>query len=471
MGFHADERGKAHGKGARMIGGKHRITRRGWLAGALGLSAALALGAEEARALGRTPVGGRLSLRVPWSLASIDPHDLRDPAAALFAHAVFDSLFAVDAANGPYAALATGMPAREGAGTVVRLREGLRTARGVALDARDVIATIDRARVRGGAALWTDLPKPASHPADRLAIVFGSAEPTRLARALASPLYALVPKTFNASSPDGTGAFRADLKGGKLTLTRNPNAARGPSFLDVIAVESARDLKISLRQFEAERDDVGWLGMGLFGGRKNAARFDCGALAWIVLVTGSEAGAAGAPGAAQRLAGALPAERLGHLGLGALPAAIGDPAWSGPKTDLVVDESAAHLVEIANTLAPILSNPGHEVTVTALPRADVAKRRGKAALVLDIVRPLGPGSMSTLLALATAEDPVRAAELARRPPKTLASSARGLAASLRVGVIAELRASGGVVPDVVLAKNAVHDGWDLGASFRRRGGK
>lgn len=454
-----------------MTGSAHRFSRRAWLSAALGLSAALALDVKEALALGRTPVGGKIGLRVPWSLASLDPHDLRDPAAALFAHAVFDPLYAVDAAGTPYATLATALPAREGAGTVVRLREGLKTAKQAALDARDVIFSIERARSRGGAALWADLPKPAAHPSERLAVVFGSAEPTKLARALASPLYALVPKGFSASSPDGTGAFKATIAGGKLSLTRNPSAARGHAFLDSIEVESAADLKASLRQFEAERDDLGWLGVGLFGGRKNAARFDCGVLAWIVLVTGTDAGAAGAAGAAQRLVNALPAERLGHLGLGALPAASGSAAWEGPKTDLVVDETAPHLVEIANTLAPILSNAGHEVTVAAVTRAEAAKRRGKAALMLDVVRPLGPGALSALVSLASAGDAARAAELVKHPPKSLASSARALTSSLRVGVLGEVRASGGVVPEVVLAKNAVEGGWDLAASYRKKSGK
>lgn len=451
-----------------MIGGARRLTRRDWLAGAIGIAGAMALDPEEARALGRTPIGGKISMRVPWSLASIDPHDLRDPAAALFAHAIFDSLYSLDATSAPYPTLATAMPAREGAGTVVRLRDGVRTAHGTALDARDVIFAIDRARSRGGSALWTDLPKPAAHPAERLAIVFGAADPYKLARALASPLYALVPRGFSASSPDGTGAFKADLKGGKLTLARNANAARGPAFLEAIEVEAASDLKVSLRQFEAERDDLGWLGMGLFGGRKNAVRFDCGALAWIVLSTGSDAGAAGLAGAAQKLVSALPSERLGHLGLGSLPAASGAATWTGPKTDLVVDETSPHLVEIARTLAPILSNPGHEVTVATLPRAEVAKRRGKSALVLDLVRPLGPGATNAMLSLATAEDPARAAELIRRPPKSIPSSPRAAAASFSVAVLGEVRASGGVIPEITLAKNAVMDGWDLGASYRRK---
>lgn len=453
------------------MNGGRRQTRRAWLSGAAGALAWAALGGSEAHALGRTPLGGRVAFRVPWSLASIDPHDLRDPAAALFAHAVFDPVFAVDASGVPYPTLASSLPQHEGAGTVVRLREGLRTARGKALDARDLLFSIERARARGGAALWAELPRPAAHPRERLAIVAGAADPIKLARALASPLFALVPRGYSATSPDGTGAFRADLRGGKLALSRNANAARGASFLEAVDVDSAPDLRTSLRQFEAERDDVGWLGTGLFGGRKGAVKFDCGALAWVVLVTGSEAGSAGGAGAAQRIASALPAERLAHLGLGALPKASGSPLWTGPKTELVVDETAAHLVEIASTVAPILSSPGHEVTVSAVPRADAAKRRGKAALMLDVVRPLGPGALGTLLALASAHDPARAADLARKPPKSPSSSARVLAASLEVGVIGEVRASGGVIPEVTLAKSAVSGGWDLGASFRRKPSK
>ena len=454
-----------------MTGPAGRLSRRAWLAAALGTAAAAALGERGAEAMGRTPVGGKLRLRVPWSLASMDPHELRDPAAALFGHAVFDPLFTVDGSNVPYPSLATAMPSREGVGTVVRLRDGLRTARQKALDAKDVIFSVERAKARGGAALWAELPKPAAHPSEKLAVVFGSADPTKLARALASPLFALVPRGFSASLPDGTGPFKASISGSKLSLTRNALAARGASFLDSVEVESAADLKASLRQFEAETDDVGWLGTGLFGGRKGAAKFDCGVLAWVVLVTGTDAGSAGGIGAAQRLVNALPAERLGHLGLGTLPAATGSPLWTGPKTDLVVDETAPHLVEIANTLAPILSSPGHEVTATPVARAEAAKRRGKAALMLDVVRPLGPGALHALVSLASAEDASRAADLVKHPPKSPASTARGHGASLKVGVLGEVRASGGVVPDVVLAKSAFYDGWDLGASYRKKGGK
>ncbi|MBK8252899.1 MAG: hypothetical protein IPK82_09545 [Polyangiaceae bacterium] len=447
------------------------LTRRGFLASAFAAAAMCTLETRDAFALGRTPTGGKVSFRVPWQLSSIDPHDVRDPAAALFSQAIFDTLFAIDGAQMPYPTLANSLPTREGAGTVLRIREGLRTARGTALDARDVIFSIERAIARGGLPLWADLPKPAAHPAERLAVVFGTADPVKLAKSLSSPLFALVPKSFNSQKPDGTGAFRAELKPSKLTLSRNPNAARGGSFLDSIEVESAPDLKASLRQFEAERDDVGWLGLGLFGGRKGSRKFDLGTLGYVVLMIGTEAGSAGGIGAAQTLANAFGAERIGHLGLGTLPAGAGSPAWTGPKTDLLVDETATHLVEVASTLAPLLSNPGHEVSVLTVARSEIQKRRGKAALMLDLARPLLPGPLGTFVSLANAYDPVKAQELYRKPPKNLASSARQLAAGLEVGVIGEVRAQGGVIAEVNLTKNAVMDSWDLGASYRRKPGK
>ena len=445
------------------------IPRRRFLAAVAALAGVSAIG-RDARSLGRTPLGGRITMRVPWPTAGIDPHDLRDPTAALFASAIADAIFAADPGAPPYPTLANALPSREGADTVVRLREGLRTARGVGLDARDLIASVERARARGGASVLAQVPRPVAHKKDPLAAVFGPIDPQHLARALSSPLCALLPRRFDPGAPDGTGAFRADISASGLTLTRNLLAARGASFLDEIVIAPAEDLKTSLRSFEAETDDIGWLGLGLHDGRKNAVRMDLGRAAWIVLGTGAEAGSFGLPGVAQRLIDALPPERLAHLGLGALPAATGDPAWGGPPAELLVDATSPHLVEVARAVAPILSRPGHEVTAAPVARAEIARRRarGKATLAIEIVRAVGPTPLHTLFSLATAEDVVRGRELGRTPPRGLtAGSARQLTSSLRVGVLGELRIAGGAIPDIVFARSPSGEGWDLGATFRR----
>jgi len=426
---------------------------------------------SPALAMGRTPIGGRIGLHVPWPTGSIDPHDLRDPGAALFGSAIADPVFALDASGSPYPTLAVSLPTREATGTVVRLRDGIRTARGSPLDARDLIASVDRARSKGAAAVLADIPKPAPYPGDPSAVIFGNVDAARLARALASPLVALLPKKFSPGAPDATGAFKAEPGAGKLVLSRNMLAARGHAFLDTIEVSRASDLKTSLREFEAAHDDMGWLGSGLHAGRPGAVRFDAGLFGWAILATGPEAGDFHAPGVAQRFADALP-DRIAHLGLSGLPSGSGDPAWGGPPVELLVDESSPHLCEIARAVAPILNRPGHEVSLALVPRAELARRRerGKAGLVIDFVRPIGTGPLNALLSLATADSPSRARELAKAPPKlAVNASARSLpfTMGLHVGVLGELRIAGAAVPDIALARALSGDVWDLGASFRR----
>ena len=452
------------------------LDRRELLAGLTGLGLAALASPRLASSMGRTPLGGRVSLHVPWPTGALDPHDLRDPMAALFGAAVVDPIYALDGSGAPYPTLAAGMPAREGGETVVRLREGLRSARLAALDGHDLVFSVERARARGASAQLTAVPRPLVKKEDPLRVVFGAVDPIHLARALSSPLVALVPRRFRPDAPDGTGAFRADVSPAGLILTRNLNAARGAAFLDAIEVAPAEDLKTSLRAFEAERDDLGWLGMGLHDGRKGAVRFDLGRAAWVALLAGPDAGPASTPGAAQRLVDAIPPERLAHLGLGPLPSATGDPAWQGPPVELLVDDASPHLVEVARAVAPVLSNPGHEVTVTPVARAEIARRRarGKASLAVELVRPLGPGPHDAAVALATAEDPTRGRDVAQSPARaaslghpTPAVLARTLTGLLRVGVLGDVRLAGGVIPDLVLARSPGGEGWDLGASYRR----
>jgi peptide/nickel transport system substrate-binding protein len=117
----------------------------------------------------------------------------------------------------------------------------------------------------------------------------------------------------------------------------------------------------------------------------------------------------------------------------------------------------------------VLSNPGHEITVTPLPRAEIARRRahGKATLAVELVRPVAPGPHHAMIALATAEDPARGRDVARVPHRGPAVPARSLTGLLRAGVLGDVRIAGGVIPELVLARSASGEGWDLGASYRR----
>jgi peptide/nickel transport system substrate-binding protein len=437
-----------------------------------GASAASVLAMQGyARALGRTPVSGKLRLAIPWPVTSLDPHDPCDPTAALFAHAVFDQLYALETSGQPFPTLAADLPATEGGKTVVRLREGLVTAKGRKLDARDVVFSVQRARRSGATAWWGDLPVPAPHGKEPLAVVFSTADASRLAQTLSSPLFALVPRAFDPASPDGTGAMTPQINATRMVLKRNANAARGASFLEEVAVEQAADLSASLRSFEGNLTDIGWLGSGLHAPRPGAQAFDMGSVAWIVLQTGNEAGAWGAPGLAQRLLDGLAPERFQHFGLGALPTPTGSAEWGGKPCELLIQEGSAYLEELGRTVSSLLSRPGHEVSVKALPGADLGRRRaaGSYGLLLGVVRPFAAQGIATLVALAAASDPSAALELMRSPPRLSSFSPRALTRTLKLGVLGELRVTGAHAPDVRLAKSTTGEGWDLGSTYRAPG--
>jgi peptide/nickel transport system substrate-binding protein len=443
------------------------LTRRAWL-GALGAVATNAAPYSTASALGRIPSLGKLSLALPWPVDVVDPHDQLDAAAALFGACLFDQLFALEASGDPYPTLAADLPATIGTKTVVRLREGLSTAKGRRLDARDVSFSLERARRGGALAWWGDLPAPTQVAKDPMALAFATTDGLELARKLSSPLFALVPRGFDPKSPDGTGAMFAEVRGPRLLLRRNPNAARGASFLEEIAVDQAPDLLASPRSFEGNLTDIGWLSSGLHVPRPGAADFDLGRIAWIVLQSGAEAGPWGAPGVAQRLLDGLEPGRLQRFGLGPLPAPTGVAEWGGKPCELLVADGSAYLEELARTLSSLFSRPGHEVTVKTAPSAELTRRRatGAFSLLLSIVRPLGGAGVGTLVSLAAAASPSSGLELMRRPPRLTSFAPRQLARTLRLGVLGELRIVGAHAADVHLARHPSGDGWDLGATYR-----
>lgn len=407
-------------------------------------------------------------MTLPWPVDRIDPHDVTDSGAALFGHALFDELYALEPSGEPFPTLAADAPLVEGSRTIVRLREGLVTAAGDRLEARDALFSIQRARKGAATAWWGDVPAPALHPKDRLALVFATSDAARVARTLSSPLFALVPRTFDPARPDGTGAMSAELGPSRLVLRRNPNAARGPSFLEELVVEQASDLSSSLRSFEGKLTDVGWLGSGLHGARPGAQSFDMGSIAWIVLQTGAEAGPWGGAGVAQRLLDGLAPERFQRFGLGAMPAPDGSAEWGGRPCELWVHEGSAFMGELGRTLSSLLSRPRHEVTVRAGSAAEIARRRaaGTFSLMLGIVRPFSGSFLGSHVALAAAIDPKNGLELQRRPPRLTTFDPRSVTRTLTLGVLGELRVMGAHAADVRLARNQTAEGWDLGSTYR-----
>jgi peptide/nickel transport system substrate-binding protein len=359
----------------------------------------------------------------------------------------------------PYPTLAASLPERTPRGTRLTLRPGMATARGLALDSRDLVFSLERARAAGAVALLAPFGKVTRHPDDGWSALVKDAEPAALARALASPLTALLPRGFRRERPDGTGAFLAEPSGSRLRLRRNVRAARGAAYLAEIDVQRATDLADSPRAFEAGETDVAWLAGYLHRPRPDAVELDAGVLGWIVLHSGREAGEWGLPGVAQQLLDAVSPASLGHLGLGTLPAPRGTTRWGGPPAELLAPDDAPQLGELGRVLAAQLGTPGHELSAVERPRRELRSRkaRGSFSLMLDVVRRVGPSPRDTMLGLIAAADPSQA----RRPPGTGASDPRALTRLLPVGIVGELRVAG------AHAGELRHMGeWDLGAVWR-----
>lgn len=435
----------------------------------LGVAASLPLllGARRADAHARTPMGGSLALRVPWSVGSIDPHRLDDAAAALFGGALFDGLYALDETGAAVAALAESEPQPEGGTLRVRVRDGLRTGKNRPFVAADAAASIARARRLGASAWLADIPAP---KVDGNTLVFAMRDAGRLARALASPVVAMVPTGFSPEAPDGTGAFVARMRSDGVTLARNPFAACGPSFLDEVVVRAAPDLAASLRAFESGADDLGWLGSGLHEPRPGSKPFDLGAVAYGVLFTGREALSWDAPGVAQRLCDGIPAARFSHLAIGASWPTDTAQGWGGAPANLFVRDDAPWLVELGRAVAATLSRPGHELAVRTVPPNDMAQRRATRAfaLAVDVVRPVSFDPLGAIVGLSTADGAGRARDLVTRPPRFSETSPRTMTRTLRAGIIGEIRVQGARIPDVQLAAPAAGPGFDFAASTKVR---
>jgi peptide/nickel transport system substrate-binding protein len=426
------------------------------------------LGARLAEARGRSPVAGRLSFHLPWPLGAIDPHRLDDAACAVLGEALFDTLYARDASGVFVPVLAEGEPELDGAAVKISVRGGLKSARGQTLDARAVAFSIARARSLGAHAWLAEVPVPRID--GKSALVFPMRDSVKLVRALASPLAAIVPTNFTAQWPDGTGPFRAERRADGLLLVRNPAAARGPAFLDEVFVRPSADLSESLRAFESGQDDLGWLGMGLHEPRPGARPFDAGLVGWAVLQTGRDVATWDAPGVAQRVCDELPPQRLAYLALGSPWPTEPAQGWGGPPSTIIVRDDSPWLIELARTVAAILSRPAHEVVAKPVGAAELAQRRTTRnfPLAIDVVRPLGQGTLGALAALSTVDNPSAAEDVVKHPPKLGEVPARTLGRTMRTGVLGEVRIQGGRVADVTLAQSAAGFGVDFGSVTRGR---
>ena len=397
--------------------------------------------APTALARGRTPLGGKLTFTVPLPTSRLDPHDPFDSLAALIGHAVFDPLYG-SGPLGPVPVLAEALPRMSAGKVLVPLRSGLRTAGGRAIGFADVEHSLQRAAVHSP--LIAAAGKPERVRGEQDTIAFAAPMASVLA-ALSSPLAAIASKGSTPSAPDGTGAFSVRLGAAEAVLSRSLMAATGPSFLESITLRRAASLEACLRDFEAERSDWGWLGMGLFAARPGAQAFALGSLGAVVLSATPQTEGLSQRGATQRLVDLLPRSRLAHTGLSGLGEGSAGVRWEARPVDLFVESGNVQLEEVASPIAAVLSQPQHEVTVRKVTGAKLAEARTRRepALALTLVRSASRQRMAVGGALAKLEGGDGRGLDAVEP--------RRACAELHSGVVGELLLRGGVIAGLRLA--------------------
>lgn len=421
-------------------------------------AAGLAL-TRSAPALGRIPYGGVVESSLPWELGAVDPHDLNDPVAAFLAPLLFEQLFTLDAQGNPYPTLAAAMPSLEGEVTNVVLRP-LRWPNGKAVSAKQIAWSLERSRQRGAKALLAGAGQ--FQAADDTTLTVTGIAPERLARALASPLTALLSQQASARDTFGLGPFRGKLTGDRAVLTRNPFAARGQPFLERIALRRAPSLADALRDFEAHQNNVGWFGRGLHEPRPDSRLVDTGHAGWVVLHAGQQSGRWARPGAAASLVSTIAQSSLERFGLVPSAAAAAPEAYAGGACTLVVRRDAPYLVELATTLAAILGGPSALITVNAVSPQELTqlKRTRQFGFLLDQVRTLGSSAEDHQLSLLTeAGLPFKPPRL---PPGVNAANVPALVSpSLSFAVVGELHLLWATLPDLHIADGNLANAWQV----------
>lgn len=424
------------------------------------LIAAAGLGfSSRSKSLGRIPYGGVIESSLPWELGVVDPHDLNDPVAAFLAPLLFEPLFALDAQGIAYPTLAAAPPTRTGDVTSIALRP-LRWPNGKTVTAKQVAWTLERSRQRGAKALLAGAGQFEA-TSDTTVRVTGIS-PERLARALSSPLTALLSQQSTSKDTFGLGPFRGQLTGERAVLTRNPFAARGQPFLERISLRRAPSLADALRDFEAHENNLGWFGRGLHEPRPESRLVDTGHAGWVVLHAGQHSGRWARPGAAASLVSTVAQPSLERFGLVHTATTVAPEPYSGGPCTLVVRRDAPYLVELATTLAAILGGPSRAITVDAVSPQELTqlKRTRQFGFLLDQVRALGRTPEEHQLSLLTE------AGLPFKPPRlppavTTASVPSLVSPGLSLAVVGALHLIWATLPRLELADGSLANAWQV----------
>ena len=210
---------------------------------AAALLAAVALGGD-AGAESRPEYGGELAGTLLGEPASLDPVHARSHAEVTVAGLVFDTLYRTTGDGVVVPHLAAAAPELADGRLRIRLRPGVLFHDGSALDADDVVASLER--LQKSDAGWLLAPVTAIEASGGDLVLTVRGEAPDLAALLAAPQAAIVPggKAPKAKAPVGSGPFRLDaIDRGKrkIVLVGNQDHFAGEPYL----------AKLELRWFDA----------------------------------------------------------------------------------------------------------------------------------------------------------------------------------------------------------------------------
>lgn len=262
---------------------------------AVGLAglAALAVAATTggARAETRPGYGGKLEAALMGAPATFDPAAAQSHAEITLSELLFDTLYRIELPHGAVVPhLAAGMPAYDPTRTVARvvLRAGVKFHDGAVLAARDVAASLDRARA--GAGRWALAPIASVAPDGDAVVIRLRAPGVDVATMLALAPSAVTPAgRAPGARPVGTGPFRLvsiDRAAGRLVLDAFDDHFAGRTYLDRLVLRWHDNADAEARRFELDDAQLSARGPSTFAGGqpKYRARSVYGPRALLVFV-------------------------------------------------------------------------------------------------------------------------------------------------------------------------------------------
>ncbi len=236
---------------------------------AVGLGLGLGLGTPSAHAESHPHYGGSVDASLLGAPASLDPVAARSHAELTVVGLVFDTLYGVELDGNAAPHLADSAPTIDAkAGTArIPIHRGVRFHDGSELTARDVAASLDRARA---AAPWL-LPTVSAVRVDGEAVELTLRAPTaNLATLLAQPQTAITPGgKVPAAKPIGSGPFavtQLDSAQHRLSLRAFDAHFAGRPYLDAIVLHWYDTPDGEARAFEAGSAQLSARGVTAFAG-------------------------------------------------------------------------------------------------------------------------------------------------------------------------------------------------------------